>query len=452
MKYRYRTDEEMKDSGVKWIGKIPKNVEIIKLKFISEFINGYAFKSDDLTIEKQVPVIRIGDINEKGIDISRTLKTNINNELDLKQYSIKLNDILIAMSGATVGKTMFINTVCRALINQRVGIIRSCDIQPKFLYWSISNNKFKEEISVSSVGGAQENISSVNIENNYIVNFNEHYQQKIVLFLEEKTSQFDSIISKKESLIEKLEEAKKSLISEVVTGKVKVVKTEEGYDIVPRKPEEMKDSGVEWLGLVPKEWDITKLKMLVKSIGRGKSPDYVEDSNVRVLNQACIYWEFLNLDNVKFQNEEINYSRARLERGDLLINSTGTGTLGRANIFNEEGEFIADSHVTVVSCKDKNYSKYLRYVIRTDLYQNLIYSTMVTGSTNQIELSRDGLRNMLVLKMSNEELILIIKYLEYRIKQVEIVLYRTIKQIQKLKEAKQSLITEAVTGKIKILD
>ena len=63
-----------------------------------------------------------------------------------------------------------------------------------------------------------------------------------------KTSQFDLIISKKEKLIERLEEAKKSLISEVVTGKVKVVKTDDGYEIVKRSRDEMKDSGVEWLG------------------------------------------------------------------------------------------------------------------------------------------------------------------------------------------------------------
>ena len=71
-------------------------------------------------------------------------------------------------------------------------------------------------------------------------------QEKIAKFLDEKTAEFDLIISKKEELIKKLEEAKKSLISEVVTGKVKVIKTSDGYELVERKQEEMKDSGVEW--------------------------------------------------------------------------------------------------------------------------------------------------------------------------------------------------------------
>ena len=88
-------------------------------------------------------------------------------------------------------------------------------------------------------------------------------QEKIANFLDEKTSQFDLIISKKEKLIERLEEAKKSLISEVVTGKVKVVKTDDGYELIKRSSE-MKDSGVEWLGEIPKEWDIKRLRFLGK--------------------------------------------------------------------------------------------------------------------------------------------------------------------------------------------
>ncbi|MDL0413867.1 restriction endonuclease subunit S, partial [Clostridioides difficile] len=99
-------------------------------------------------------------------------------------------------------------------------------------------------------------------------------QEKIANFLDEKTSQFDSIISKKEKLIERLEEAKKSLISEVVTGKVKVVKTDDGYELIKRSSEEMKDSGVEWLGEIPKEWDIKRLRFLGKlQNGISKSSD-----------------------------------------------------------------------------------------------------------------------------------------------------------------------------------
>lgn len=218
-----------------------------------------------------------------------------------------------------------------------------------------------------------------------------------------------------------------------------------------RSEEEMKDSGVEWIGSIPQKWEVTKLKMVTQSIGRGKSPEYVENSNVKVINQACIYWGNLNLDNVKYQNENFNYSRAKLYKGDLLINSTGTGTLGRTSVFNEEGEFIADSHVTVVSCENRKYSKYLGYAIRTNLYQELIYSTMVTGSTNQIELSREGFRNMNVLVSSEEELTYIIKFLDEKTAQFDSIISKKEALIERLEEAKKSLISEVITGKVKVI-
>ena len=218
-----------------------------------------------------------------------------------------------------------------------------------------------------------------------------------------------------------------------------------------RTHEEMKDSGVEWIGEIPREWQTTKLKMITKNIGRGKSPEYVENSNVKVINQACIYWDGLKLNNVKFQDEKLNYIRAKLLKGDLLINSTGTGTLGRCNIFNEDGNYICDSHVTVMRFNKFINSKYINYCISTKLYQELIYSTMVTGSTNQIELSREGLRNMDVLICHNNELKRIINFLDKKTSQFDLIISKKEALIEKLEEAKKSLISEVVTGKVKVV-
>lgn len=218
-----------------------------------------------------------------------------------------------------------------------------------------------------------------------------------------------------------------------------------------RREEEMKDSGVEWLGKIPENWAYTKLKILTNHIGRGKSPDYVEKSMVKVINQACIYWDSFKFDNVKYQNEDINYDSGKVYKGDLLINSTGTGTLGRARNFNEDGEYIVDSHVTKVRCNNVEYSLYLGYLIKTELYQRLIYSTMVTGSTNQIELSREGLRNMIVPTISNKEVKIIIRFLDEKTSQFDTIISKKEALIQTLEEAKKSLISEVVTGKVKVV-
>ena len=435
MNYRYRTDDEMKDSGVEWIGKIPKKWSRVRVGHLCEIGRGRVISSEEI-------------MDNTGLYPVYSSQTKDNGVMGyINTYDFQGEYVTWTTDGANAGTVFKRNgkfnctNVCGTLKN------RSKELDLSFLAYALSIETkpyVRLDINPKLMNNEMSNIK-VCITKNY-------EQRKIAKFLDEKTAQFDSIISKKEALIEKLEEAKKSLISEVVTGKVRVVKTNDGYELVERKKEEMKDSGVEWLGDIPKEWSTTKLKLKTSQINRGKSPEYVDNSNIKVINQACIYWDEFKFKNVKYQDESIKSERGKLYKNDILINSTGTGTLGRANIFYEEGEYIVDSHVTIIRCLDEEYSRYINKVLRTDLYQGLIYSTMVTGSTNQIELSREGLRNMIVLDLSKEELININNLLEVKINDINSTIIKSHLQIEKLKEAKLSLISEAVTGKIEILD
>ena len=435
MNYRYRTDDEMKDSGVEWIGKIPKKWSRVRVGHLCEIGRGRVISSEEI-------------MDNTGLYPVYSSQTKDNGVMGyINTYDFQGEYVTWTTDGANAGTVFKRNgkfnctNVCGTLKN------RSKELDLSFLAYALSIETkpyVRLDINPKLMNNEMSNIK-VCITKNY-------EQRKIAKFLDEKTAQFDSIISKKEALIEKLEEAKKSLISEVVTGKVRVVKTNDGYELVERKKEEMKDSGVEWLGNIPKEWSTTKLKLKTSQINRGKSPEYVDNSNIKVINQACIYWDEFKFQNVKYQDESIKSERGKLYKNDILINSTGTGTLGRANIFYEEGEYIVDSHVTIIRCLDEEYSRYINKVLRTDLYQGLIYSTMVTGSTNQIELSREGLRNMIVLDLSKEELININNLLEVKINDINSTIIKSHLQIEKLKEAKLSLISEAVTGKIEILD
>lgn len=459
MKFRYRNEDEMKDSGVEWLDKIPIQWEILRLRNLGNI----ATSSVDKKIDEKEEIVRLVNY----IDIYNSKTKELYNNSDYMEVSAKekqietcdliKGDVLFTPSSETINDIGYSAVVMEDLKNTlysyhivRLRFVKNINLNfKKYIFWSDS---FLNYLSSRATGTTRKTLSLNDFKNNYVVVPNINEQEKIAKFLDEKTAQFDSIISKKEALIEKLEEAKKSLISEVVNGKVKVVKTSDGYELVQRKKEEMKNSGVEWLGEIPKEWKTTKLKLKTIQVNRGKSPEYVEESKIKVINQACIYWDCFNLKNIKYQNEINLGERGKLYKNDILINSTGTGTLGRANIFKEDGNFIADSHVTIIRCKDKSFADYLKYIFRTDLYQGLIYSTMVTGSTNQIELSREGLRNMIVLDISNEELNLINNILEDKINKINLVIDKTKSEIEKLKEAKQSLISEAVTGKIEILE
>lgn len=132
--------------------------------------------------------------------------------------------------------------------------------------------------------------------------------------------------------------------------------------------------------------------------GRGKSPNYVDKSNIRVINQACIYWDGLHIDNVKYQNEELFKEDNKLFNGAVLLNATGTGTLGRSCVFTEaDGVYMADGHVCIFyTDPGLMYPRFLQVFFSLPETQKSIYSECVNGSTNQIELSREKIGNLLI--------------------------------------------------------
>lgn len=144
---------------------------------------------------------------------------------------------------------------------------------------------------------------------------------------------------------------------------------------------------------------VISLKRLTKIVNRGASPVYDDFGTAKFINQACIYWTGVKELAIKPADESKHRpgSRGYLEKGDILVNSTGTGTLGRAAIFNKDndGSYFADSHVTIVRPDPKVLdSSYAKYVIQTDSFQDKIYTFCVSGSTNQIELSRERFREL----------------------------------------------------------
>ena len=150
---------------------------------------------------------------------------------------------------------------------------------------------------------------------------------------------------------------------------------------------------------------MTELGNLFSFINRGKAPSYVDASNVCVINQACIRWDKIDFSKAKYQDEDCINDAAILMDGDLLVASTGTGTLGRCNVFYAPDDriYMADTHVTIVR-GTKSYSPYvIMCYMMMDATQQQLYAQCVNGSTNQIELSRDKLRRFLVPELDAVE-------------------------------------------------
>jgi len=151
--------------------------------------------------------------------------------------------------------------------------------------------------------------------------------------------------------------------------------------------------------LIPKEWETEKIKNLCSFINRGISPKYCAKSSYKIINQACIYWSQFKDSNLKFLSEEFwpkIRKELKVKKLDVLLNSTGTGTLGRALVFDKEkGDFIADGHITILRTINNILNPYyLAYYFETNIGQKYIYNYCVTGSTNQVELSKRLLENL----------------------------------------------------------
>ena len=142
---------------------------------------------------------------------------------------------------------------------------------------------------------------------------------------------------------------------------------------------------------VPESW--AWVQIIVSYIQRGKSPKYSPIRKYPVLAQKCNQWSGITLENALFFNPETfeKYTEERfLQTGDIVINSTGTGTLGRVglfniNILNGYECIVADSHITVVRCSQLMFSKYVYYFL-CSAYQQKTIEENAAGSTNQKEL------------------------------------------------------------------
>ena len=201
--------------------------------------------------------------------------------------------------------------------------------------------------------------------------------------------------------------------------------------------------------------ELRSLKRITSLFSRGASPNYADGGEANFINQACIYRDGIKMTAIKKANKSSHPSGSRgyLNKGDLLINSTGRGTLGRVTIFDIEnnGTYFADSHVTIVRPDTtKVNSSYLKYIIGSSKFQDEIYTTCVTGSTNQIELSRENLRELSVPVPSLENQQKIVDSLNTRLAKIDKADETLQKSISQLEEYRISLISNVITGKVEV--
>ncbi|MBF4468247.1 MAG: hypothetical protein ISP01_02465 [Methanobrevibacter arboriphilus] len=436
-----------KSSGSDFFENIPVEWNISKLKFLISSLESGKRENIDLLTDDDNTVFSLGGehINWNGtlnLKNKRFVSENYYNSMN--NGKIAENDILLVKDGATIGKTAFVKNkpYSKMAVNEHVFIIRSNNkIESKLLYYLISSDIGFTQIKLTETGSAQGGINSEFISQvNFPLNYDKEEQTKIVNFLDKKIEDINSLIVKNKKLIQLLEEKRTSLINHVVTcGLNPNVK--------------MKDSGIEWIGEIPENWEIRKLKSILNSkaqYGANEEPEddetkhnyrYVRITDINDLGE-------LRTDSLAFLSEKSSKGFI-LGEGDVLFARSGA-TVGKTYIYSKNDGDCSFAGYLIRYKSNENIllPKLLFYFSQSESYWQWI-SLASTQSTIE-NVSADKYNEMPLPIPQSDIQNNMITFLD---KKNNLFLHLSKKigdNINLLEEYKKSLIYNVVTGKIKI--
>ncbi len=431
----YKTYDEYKESKMSWIDKIPSTWDTIKAKHCFNLSGGYAFKSDDFT-DEGIPLVRIGDITNGTIDFNNCKRLPLEYATMMKEFLVESGDILIALTGATIGKIGQVpKTNEKILLNQRVGKLSSDS--SNYYKYILSSDLIKKQINLIADGSAQENISNEDIGNFEIFDIDNGLKQQIANYLDKKTAKIDATIAKNEELIELLEEKRVALINQVVTK-----------GLNPDVP--MKDSGVEWIGEIPKHWNIINLKKCCETITDGShfSPETTSEGKYYITVRD-VSEDSIDFDNApKISVEDYNVLKrngCEPKKGDVLLSKDGT--IGKCIIVNDT-DFVILSSLGLLRPNNLIKSEYLRYYLLSDINMKQMYSHIRGSAIKRLTISI--IKELLLIHPSLKEQEDIVNYLNPKIAKINDTINKIKYNINLLEEYKTSLIHHVVTGKIDV--
>lgn len=448
----FKRYEKYKDSGVEWIGEVPVDWTISKIKY-STYVKGrigwQGLRADEFIDEG--PFLVTGtDFMNGEINWDTCYHVSLERYNEAPAIQLKEGDLLITKDG-TIGKVAIVyNKPEKAILNSGIFVTRALGDRyfSKYMYWLLNSCIFNIYIDFTKTGSTIVHLYQETFEDFSFPLPSIKDQKQIIDFLDQKTSEIDSLIADKEKLIALLQEQRQAIISEAVT---------KGLD----KNVKMKDSGIEWIGEVPEHWRKTYIKYIVDqkkdSIVDGPfgssinvSTDYVDsEEGVPIIRTV-------NINDDKFIEEDLKYLRfekyEELKKhtvypGDVLFSKVGT--IGNTCIFpNHIAKGILS---TTGSCKiTANKSQINNRFFMFKLLSMKEHFNVLASSNVQPFLNMTTIKNVSFYIPDLLEQTQILDYLDKKVVEFDELINLVNIQILKLKEYRQSLISEAVTGMIMV--
>lgn len=219
-----RGDRPMKNSGIEWIGEIPKEFETLQLKFLCKLITDGTHFSPS-TVETGLPYITAGDVHGIGLDYNsakRISEEDFNLLVNQGCQPLK-GDVLLVKDGATTGRVGFVDSDVPCVILSSVAMLRPADnINGHYLMYLLASYFLQNQILVSMAGSAMPRITLTKLVKYIGLLSPLSEQQEIADYLDEKCAGIDALVAKKQQYLTEIENYKKSLIYEYVTGKKEV--------------------------------------------------------------------------------------------------------------------------------------------------------------------------------------------------------------------------------------
>lgn len=421
-------ENNFKSTNSRWFTEIPENWHLSKLKFLVNIFTGNSLND----MEK---ALYSSDDNEKvegNIYIS-SKDINVNNNvcnydtgtvIPYKETKYKVapkDSSLLCIEGGSAGRkiTFTLENVC--FVNKLACFQSDEATDSKFIFYYLQSNEFKSQFQ-NSLSGLIGGVSLTNLKDFEIAVPSLNNQTKIASYLDKKTTQIDAIIDKKQKLLNLLDEKKKAVINEAVTK-----------GLNPNVP--MKDSGIEWIGEIPEDWKISKLKYLTAL----NSNNPIENSLFK-----------LSLDNIESYTGKLKSQESSSFEGignyykpyDVLFNKLRP-YLSKVYLADHFGCCVGELLVLTPN----------KFVVPEFLFYRLLSSNFikeVDSSTYGAKMPRASwsfIGDLQIPIPAIEVQISVSKYLKGRISLIDELIDKISSQIIKIKEYRQSIISEAVTGK-----
>lgn len=407
----------MKDSGIEWIGEIPEGWEVSKLKHLGRYVNGYPFKPDDWG-DKGKPIIRIQDLTG-----SNDSPNYYDGDIDAK-YHIKNGDILVSWA-ATLDA--FIWNKGDGLLNQHIfkAIPQEEKITSYFFFWMIKeamqnmNNDNKHGIFMQHV--------TLDVFNNFSVPLPPLSEQKrIATYLFQKISEADIMLDDTLSSITGYKKLKQAVIAQAVTKGL-------------RGNRETKDSKIEWLGQIPKEWKCQKLKYTIFPQNR---PVFSTDEIITCFRDGTVTLR-KNRREDGFTVSFTEHGYQGVEIGDLVIHGMDAfaGAIGCSD---SRGKTTPVVHVCTTTGNNRFFMFFLRYMAYSNIFMDFSNGIRIRSSDFR-NFTKLGIFDVLVPPIAEQNEIA--DYLDAKCAEIDGLIAKKEQLVKELESYKKSLIYEVVTGK-----